>query len=72
MKTSTEMRWIPASECGPTERGEYLVHTHTGNRTILAWTGYDWLDTLDTIPCGDRDYWNRQVLHWMPMPEAPK
>ena len=53
-------QWIPTTERKPTERGEYFIFTSTNYRTILAWNGTRWLESLDTInPATEADYWDR-------------
>lgn len=61
--------WIECSKQLPTDHGRYLVATGCGTVLFLE---YNCLNKKWS-KCGtDADYWTMNVMHWQPVPEAPK
>lgn len=70
----TIQKWIPASS-PPKEDGTYLVITARGTVITARFYGFKSFPATKYLPATHRSpAWqsNRNVTHWMPLPEPPK
>ena len=68
-------KWIPVTERLPDEDGTYLVCTAPGTVTTARFYAFKSFPATKHLPALHRpSSWqsNRNVTHWMPLPEAPK
>lgn len=61
------LKWIPVSERLPESEKKVLCILYDGFFCILEWTYWDWLWND-----GHNVYAEKDVTHWMPLPEPPK
>ena len=71
-----EMKWISVKERLPEKEGSYIVRTKTGAVTTARFYDERTFSETHYLP---KEYtrkaaWsrNRDVTHWMPLPEPPK
>lgn len=76
MEALERARWIPCSERMPdlipckagTAYSEKVIVWITGRKAMVCvWDGKDWF-----VPYGFWEVWDKDVTHWMPLPEPPK
>ena len=70
-----KQRWIPVTERLPKEDGSYLVRTASGTVTTARFYAFKSFPANKYLPAIHRNAaWqsNRNVTHWMPLPEPPK
>lgn len=60
-------KWIPVSERLPEDEKKVLCIMDDGYFCILEWASWDWLWSD-----GHNVYLEKNVTHWMPLPEPPK
>ena len=68
-------KWIPVGERLPKEDGVYLVRTTTGAVTTARFYAFKSFPATKHLPAVHRNAaWqtNRNVTHWMPLPEPPQ
>ena len=73
--TNVGSKWIPAVEQLPKEDGSYLVRTTTGTVTTARFYAFKSFPATKYLPATHRNpAWqsNRNVTHWMPLPEPPR
>ena len=59
--------WIPVTERLPEDEKKVLCILDDGFFCILEWASWDWLWSD-----GHNVYAEKDVTHWMPLPEPPK
>jgi hypothetical protein len=67
LKGVTVQEWIPVTERLPEDEKKVLCILSDGFFCILEWKSWDWL-----WDDGHNVYAEKDVTHWMPLPEAPK
>ena len=70
----TVQQWIPASE-PPREDGTYIVKTARGTVTTARFYAFKSFPATKYLPaCHRKATWqsNRNVTHWMPLPDQPQ
>ena len=71
----TIQKWIPVTERLPEEDGIYIVRTVHGTLTTARFYAFKYFPKTKYVPEVHRSpSWqaNRNVTHWMPLPEPPK
>ena len=63
----TIAKWIPVTERLPEDEKKVLCILDDGFFCILEWKSWDWL-----WDDGHNVYAEKDVTHWMPLPEPPK
>ena len=63
----TVQQWIPVTERLPEDEKKVLCILEDGFFCILEWKSWDWLWND-----GHNVYAEKDVTHWMPLPQPPK
>ena len=66
-KKAAQPTWISCAERLPDEQQEVICLTSDGSFRVFGWTYIDWM-WFD-----DNEWWDeKDVTHWMPLPQPPK